>query len=240
MLALTGVMGDHTCMTSNGFEDDSPQFPDYDTAFQAAQKAVLFPDLETATETFAMGEAVDMILDSIENGTELDRERLGRLAEIMDAPPRDYVDLLDDGTHVYYEDGVEVDRVESTPEEKAWRLEQKRLEEAESAEISDRADNYISLLEDGLQSSEDGSSSHTIKVYKHEKVLDRSRNSLELEAFELVKYHFKAHGFTVREEHQKLTDETMDSGPQHRRIFNLHTFTVSKEVDFQLITDQIR
>jgi hypothetical protein len=89
----------------------SESFKDKDPAEETARRAVFYPDLETATSSFAMESATRMIIESMESGEPLDIERLGHLVETMDVPPTSYTELKEDGTMVDIVDGIEVRRI---------------------------------------------------------------------------------------------------------------------------------
>lgn len=129
------------------YPHDSFSYPDEE--LDAARNAVLYRDLETASGTFAMQEAVEMILQSGSNGVELDRDRLRRLVQIFDAGYIHWDSFYhdDDGNTIYYDkEGNEVRRINASPE--TYRYNQERKAERKSIEdyVEFRSPGYIDRI----------------------------------------------------------------------------------------------
>jgi hypothetical protein len=173
--------------------------------------------------TFALLSAAQHVLDSISSGGEIDRERLGVMLRAADAEPKTYIRFEEDGTIVYVEDGVEVDReapsADYTARQQALEVSRQKVSDFLTAKVPQ----YIEALDMELRSNNDNDcAALEIKVYRGTRHEGMSLNELELKALEEVKSHFRRHGYKTQEEHKKVAASADDSEPD----YTLHTLNI--------------
>lgn len=203
--------------------------------FEVARNAVFYRDLETASETFNMIEALQLILDSIENGTELDHERLSRLtATFIDDEPQLDSEYDEDGFLVYFdEEGKEVRREAPSPHLAEYFAREKARRHITAAYIETAAPDYITdiLSKLDVPAATEGRISVLIeRGRKEDEVI--SRNELEQAAFGYVGKELKARGYIVRQDNQSVGADGSPDHPKAERTHTLRTLIVTRNPEF--------
>lgn len=191
--------------------------------FDVALNAVFYRDLQTASETFNMLEALRIIRESMENGTELDHERLSRLvATFVDDEPQLDAVYDDEGYLIYYdEDGREVRREAPSPQLAEYFARDKARRLTTAAYIEATAPGYeadlLAQLDD--PATTEGRVSVLIERGTQEGEVV-SRNELEQAALGYVGRQLKERGFTVRQDNRSVG---ADGSPDHPKVERTHT-----------------
>ena len=193
-----------------------------DSAFEVARNAVFYRDLERASETFNLLEALKLILHSIRTGTELDCERLSRLviAFTDDEPQLDAV-YDDDGYLIYYDEGKEVRREAPSPHLAEYFANENARRKITTEYTDSAVPGYVENLKSQL---DDPTSSQAT----FSKLIERgrrdgevvSRNELEQAALGATRDQLREHGYTVAEVNRRVGS---DGSPDHPKPYLTHT-----------------
>lgn len=205
--------------------------PEQDPMFEVARNAVFYRDLQTASETFNMFEALQLILDSMRNGTELDYERLRRLAAtfVDDEPELDAV-YDEDGYLIYYDEhGNEVRREAPSPHLAEYFAQDKARRLAIAVYVETTAPDYEAELLAQLAdpATEEGRISVLVeRGTKEGEVI--SRNELEQATLGHVSRELKERGYAVRQDNRSVGADGSPDHPKAARTHTLRTLIVTK------------
>lgn len=201
---------------------------EFDPMLEALRNAVFYRDLDTAAETFALLEAAGLVLDFLREGTELDRERLGRLVEIIDPKPWLEVVYDEDGSKIYYdENDVEVRREAPDPEMQAYLEKEKARKRSTEEFIASRAPTYLESILSQLANPEESKATLKVLVRRGQKEGSMNLNTLELAALNSVRDELRARGFVVTEGHIRAGDDGSEDHAKPQLTHTLHTLVVT-------------
>lgn len=212
--------------------------------FETARNAVLYRDAETASQTFNLFEIASTVVDAIENGTELDRERLERLWQAASPYERGYEPWLrtetdENGfTTVYDEDEMTVLRVEPPSPEIAEYYQQRKIhKQAVEDFISAKAPKYLAAAHDQLVQMGDDPAVVSALVPKGVNHLESgiNLNQLEQAALNHVRNTLRGEGLIVREDHWRVGSDGSQEHPKSHLDHTLHRLTITRSEDTQRI-----
>jgi hypothetical protein len=208
--------------------------PGVDPIFEAARNAVFYRDLRTASETFNMIEALDLILESMRAGTAIDHERLSRLVATFtdDEPQLDAV-YDDDGYLIYYDgDGNEVRREAPSPHMAEYFAREKARRRITAEYIKTAAPEYIDHL---LTQLDDPANTvgilsvHIERGTKEDEVV--SRDELEQATLGLVRNNLQGRGYVVRVVNRRVGADGSPNHPKSELTHTMHTLLVERSQD---------
>lgn len=210
-------------------EIPGPEFGESDPVLDLAVHAVLYRDLETASETFAMHEALTLVLGSIGTGVELDRERLGRLVEMFDDGPQLEAKYDENGTLIYYDEkGDEVKREAPSPQVYEYFQEQKARKHCIDEFVATRAPEHIATVLSQLAEPDCSEAIVSVLVKRGQREGAVGQNELEIAALNSVRDELRGSGHTVKEEHTRVGSDGTSQRTKSKLTHTLHSLFVSK------------